>query len=169
MTVAGQLIDELVVAKEGGYKLIDVPGDRGGQTYAGISRRANPRWSGWEEVDLGIMPSKYKVAIKYESDYWKPMKLDSIFEIEKQKVLLSCAVLSGVRTATLLAQGVVGETKDGIMGSKTVGAINSMSRDYFCAYFALARIARFSRICQQNPSQNKFLRGWVNRVLEEVK
>ena len=42
-----------LIRKEGGYRLINVPGDRGGQTYAGISRNANPNWPGWALIDRG--------------------------------------------------------------------------------------------------------------------
>ena len=37
---------EAMIRNEGGYVLHDVPGDRGGQTYAGIARNMNLRWPG---------------------------------------------------------------------------------------------------------------------------
>ena len=33
---------EKMIHDEGGYQLTDIPGDRGGQTYAGIARKPNP-------------------------------------------------------------------------------------------------------------------------------
>ncbi len=36
---------------EGGYVLHEVQGDRGGQTYAGIARKMNPKWEGWQHID----------------------------------------------------------------------------------------------------------------------
>ncbi|NDF50116.1 MAG: surface-binding protein, partial [Betaproteobacteria bacterium] len=44
---------EAMIRNEGGYVLHDVPGDRGGQTYAGIARNMNPRWPGWALIDRG--------------------------------------------------------------------------------------------------------------------
>ena len=57
---------------------------------------------------------------------------------------------------------------DGIMGKNTIGAINKVSEGEFIASFSLARIERFSKIVAKDPSQNKFFRGWVNRVLREM-
>ena len=38
---------EKTLLAEGGYKLTDVANDKGGQTYAGITRRDHPAWQGW--------------------------------------------------------------------------------------------------------------------------
>jgi len=42
---------EKTILNEGGYKLHNVPDDRGGQTYAGIARRYHPNWPGWRYID----------------------------------------------------------------------------------------------------------------------
>ena len=34
---------------EGGY--VNDPDDKGGETYKGISRKANPNWAGWISID----------------------------------------------------------------------------------------------------------------------
>ena len=38
---------ESMIVNEGGYKLTNVSGDKGGMTYAGIARNRWPNWSGW--------------------------------------------------------------------------------------------------------------------------
>lgn len=40
---------EKVVFVEGGY--VNDPDDAGGETYLGISRKNNPKWSGWISID----------------------------------------------------------------------------------------------------------------------
>jgi lysozyme family protein len=40
---------ERMIRDEGGYKLVNVAGDRGGQTYAGIARKMNPDWAGMSD------------------------------------------------------------------------------------------------------------------------
>ena len=40
-----------MIEDEGGYVLHEVPGDRGGMTYAGIARKMNPNWEGWQHID----------------------------------------------------------------------------------------------------------------------
>jgi hypothetical protein len=32
--------------------------------------------------------------------------------------------------------------------------------------FAIAKVARYASICNNDRSQNKFLLGWINRTLE---
>jgi hypothetical protein len=40
-----------MIYNEGGFKLIDIAADRGGQTYAGIARNFHPNWPGWHCID----------------------------------------------------------------------------------------------------------------------
>ena len=51
---------EAMIRNEGGYVLHDVPGDRGGMTYAGIARNMNPQWPGWayDPVRDAFIPPK---------------------------------------------------------------------------------------------------------------
>jgi len=46
---------EKMLHDEGGMQLTNIPGDRGGMTYAGIARNANPQWAGWNLVDRNEM------------------------------------------------------------------------------------------------------------------
>lgn len=38
-----------ILAMEGGY--VNDPNDRGGETYKGVARNANPGWPGWKIID----------------------------------------------------------------------------------------------------------------------
>ena len=159
---------EPLIQKEGGYRLTDIRADRGGQTYAGISRRSNPRWPGWDFVDRQETPPESMVHDLYRASYWTPIRGDEIAEERNAEVLFSSAVLSGPRTATILAQAALDVNTDGKFGPNTLMALNAEGADLFQARFALARIARFCEIVRRDPSQIKFLRGWINRVLGEL-
>ena len=160
-------IDELI-RKEGGYRLINVPNDRGGMTYAGISRRAHPKWPGWKTIDAGKEPSEEVVHGLYRELYWDKIHLGEIHDTNCAEVILSSAVLSGRKRSAKLAQAVVGAKPDGVIGPKTIEKINNTNPDVFVMAFSLARIARFSRMVQHNKTQRNFFLGWVNRVLEEL-
>ena len=83
-------------------------------------------------------------------------------------MLMSAAVLSGVRRAiTLAQQAAETEVVDGIMGPLTVSAIDDIDPDYFMDRFTLARLGRYLAIANNNKSQRKFLRGWMNRAFSE--
>ena len=70
--------------------------------------------------------------------------------------------------AIKLAQLVVGSTPDGVMGSKTVAALNTIDPGKFVMSYALAKIARYRDIVQRDKTQIKFLLGWINRTLAGV-
>ncbi|MDE0211187.1 MAG: hypothetical protein OXJ64_15050 [Boseongicola sp.] len=159
---------EAVIEKEGGYRLTDIKDDRGGRTYAGISQRTHPQWLGWQAIDRGNIPPVSSVHDLYKANYWDPLRLDEVKSDHVAGVLFSCAVLSGIGVAARLAQAVLKVKADGILGGQTLAALNTSNPDLFVAHFSLARIARFCGIVAKNPKQIKFLRGWVNRVLEEV-
>ena len=162
---------EPLITKEGGYKLINVAGDRGGRTYAGISERANPKWKGWKIIaDQGLASPSLREAVhaRYRDRYWTPIKGDGISSSKVAGILFSASVLSGPRTAVRLAQIACGAVADGVMGPDTLQRLNAVAGREFLAYLSLARIARFSNIVEKDRSQDKFFRGWVNRVLREM-
>ena len=45
------VIDKVVNDYEGGFILVNVKDDPGGITYAGITRKYNPTFIGWEIID----------------------------------------------------------------------------------------------------------------------
>ena len=161
---------EALVVKEGGYRLVDVPGDRGGRTYAGISERSNPDWAGWSLLETGAPPQQVQDAVHecYRENYWAPVQGDRIVHSGAAEVLLSSAVLSGPRTAIKMAQTALDVPVDGIMGDRTLDALNQCDSELFDARFALMRINRYLTIANRDRSQRKFLRGWMNRVFREL-
>ena len=159
---------EAMIVNEGGYVLHTVPGDRGGMTYAGISRRAHPDWTGWVDLDAGRRPEAERVRAMYKRLYWDRLRLD---EVESQRIartLFDFAVNAGPATAAKLAQVIVGATPDGVVGPRTLTALNTADPDRFALAYALAKIARYRDIVTRDRSQAKFLLGWINRTLKEA-
>ena len=158
---------ETMIVAEGGYRLHTIDGDRGGMTYAGISRVHNPNWSGWEQLDHGSTPSPDLVRAWYKGAYWAPICGDDISSQAVAQNIFDFYVNAGA-PAKKLAQLVVGVTPDGAFGPKTVVAINSCDPDKFVLIYTLAKIARYRDIVTRDRSQSKFLLGWVNRALKGV-
>lgn len=146
-----------VLQREGGY--VNDPHDKGGETNFGISKRAFPN------VDIKNLTADDARAI-YKEHYWDRVKGD---EIESQIVageVFDMAVNAGVRTSSKMTQAIIGTLADGIIGSKTLEALNGVDDEKFVLAFKLARVARYTNIANKNPTQRKFLRGWINRVME---
>ena len=167
----GQAYERALLA-EGGYKLHKVAGDTGGLTYAGIARNPNPDWPGWAYIDRGETPPSQLVRDYYREGWWEPIRGDDIVDQGVAFTLYSFATNSSQRlrptVAVKLAQLVAGTTPDGVVGPKTLEAINAMNPELFVAKYALARLARYEQIVRRNRSQQKFLLGWLSRTLKEA-
>lgn len=159
---------ESMIRNEGGYVLHEVAGDRGGMTYAGIARKMNPQWPGWQAIDRGEIPASSLVRDFYRAGYWAPLRADEITSQAVARTLFDFAVNAGVKTAAKLAQIVAGVTPDGAFGPKTLAAVNAVDPEKFVALYALAKLARYRDIVMRDRSQQKFLLGWINRTLKEA-
>lgn len=146
-----------VLKHEGGY--MNDSFDYGGETNFGISKRAYPN------LDIKNLTIEDAKAI-YKRDYWDKIKGDQIECEELALNIFDMAVNAGVGTAVKLVQIVCKVGVDGVFGSKTLAAVNGIGRKLNDSY-TLERVKHYVNICNRNQSQNKFLRGWLNRVLGE--
>lgn len=159
---------ERMIRDEGGYVLHDVPGDRGGQTFAGIARNMHPKWPGWAAVDSGGAPSAQMVRDFYKQTFWDDMRGDELVHQAVASDIFNFYVNTG-RPAKVLAQLVVGTTPDGAIGPRTVAALNEVDPEKFVLAYAIAKITRYRDIVTRDRSQMKFLLGWINRTLNGLK
>ena len=153
--------------KEGGYKLTNAANDKGGQTYAGISRKWNPDWTGWAYIDRGEVPPTALVRARYKEKYWEPLRLDEVQDQRIAESLYEFGFVANPAVSAKLAQIVLGLEPDGKVGPKTLAALNGMSSpELFLARFTIAKIARYRDIVTKDRTQSKWLLGWINRALE---
>ena len=68
--------------------LTDAKHDRGGKTYAGITRKNHPKWEGWKHLDAGSTPPLQLVRDFYHAEYWMPVQGDKIIEQSVADVLM---------------------------------------------------------------------------------
>jgi hypothetical protein len=156
---------------EGGY--VNNEKDNGGETYAGITRKDNPRWTGWAIIDEYKKKGKIKdgkkfpelndkVAPYYRINYWNKIWGDKIKDQSAAGFLLDWFVNSGYH-AVKAVQKIVDVTPDSIIGTGTISAINNY-RGNLTEELRKARIAFVRNIVAQRPSQVEFLDGWLNRI-----
>ena len=159
-----------MIVNEGGYKLHTVAHDLGGQTYAGISRRYHPGWSGWRDIDNlspGMPPGLnllHQVETFYRAEFWEKIKGDEI-RPELAGMIFDFAVMVGVKRAVRLAQEVINTDADGIVGPNTLRKLDSVHVETFITRFTLSRIQYHVDRCYKKSSQRKFLLGWIDRAL----
>ncbi|HWV15512.1 MAG TPA: glycosyl hydrolase 108 family protein [Cellvibrio sp.] len=149
----------ITLAREGGSRFTDIANDRGGATKYGISQAAYPT------LDIPNLTEQQARDI-YKRDYWDRIRGDDIQSQIIAENIFDTAVNMGTRTASRLVQITLSITPaDGIIGSESLAVINQQDEKNFVAYFTLAKIARYAKICMDDRSQSKFLLGWINRAL----
>ena len=144
-----------LLGHEGGY--VDHPEDPGGRTKYGISQRAYPG----EDIK-GMTLDRAKFL--YRRDYWGPAGCDAVPDGVKFD-LFDMAVNSGVRTAIRTLQRAVSETDDGVIGPRTLQAIQSMPAPRLVARFNGLRLEFMAGL----PSWPAFGRGWARRIAANLK
>jgi lysozyme family protein len=63
-------------------------------------------------------------------------------------------------------QDAVGVTADGIVGPKTINAVNGADAEWLLTRCFLRRSRYYADIIKSNSSQGKYLNGWFNRLDE---
>lgn len=141
---------ERLLGHEGGY--VDHPADPGGSTKYGISRRAYPG----EDIQ-GMTLERAKEI--YLRDYWGPAGCDAVPDALRFD-LFDMAVLSGVKTAVRCLQRAAGADADGILGPRTLIAVQYVPAPRLLARFNGARLAALTEL----PTWPAFGKGWCRRI-----
>ena len=142
---------------EGGY--VDDKDDKGGETKYGISKNA------YQNIDIENLTRQDAMKI-YKRDYWDKIKGEQIKNQRVAEYLFDMAVNMGVGSASKIVQEIVGVKVDGIVGRKTLNAINSYNPDMLIAEMRLKRIQRYINIVESKKTNKKFLLGWIKRALK---
>lgn len=142
------------------------PNDTGGATMIGVTigtYRQYCRYKGFKAPtiqDLKNMPYKVWRDIVYTM-YWNKWKADTIIDQSVANMVVDWIWHSGASTIKKV-QTLLGVTADGIVGPKTITALNN-DKDIKNKLYQ-SRKAYFEAIVKRNPSQKKWLKGWMNRL-----
>jgi lysozyme family protein len=177
----------IVSSNEGGY--INDPEDKGGETYYGISRNNWPNWAGWIVIDKVKEERIIKdneiikdcVLVKLVSDFFKKefWDVNSLGNFLSQQIaneLFDTGVNMGVEVAARLLQealNLLNKNKrnypdilvDGDIGPITLRLTNE-HRNPSALLKTLngLQFVRYVKICERDPTQEKFFYGWLNRT-----
>lgn len=166
---------QLVMAHEGGYG--NDPDDPGGETYKGVARKIFSKWDGWIKVDILKRQTGFPANLEkdvdlqqdvvdfYRINFWDKMNGDNILNQQVAESIFDFGVNAGVGTSVSLAQMVVQVDPDGVIGPKSIEAINKHDPEHFIAAFTVAKIARYISIVKKRPTSRKYFYGWVCRAM----
>lgn len=151
---------ELILRLEGGYA--NDPNDPGGETKYGISKRAYPN------EDIKNLTVRRAKEI-YHSDYWNPTA-GRIYDTAPNfaTLLFDTAVNMGTGHAAQALQGLVHTTQDGVIGAKTLAALQSVvdarGESWVIEQYAAQRMQRYTRL----TGWQHYANGWTIRLFTVV-
>lgn len=153
------------VAKRG-YHVI--PGDKGEQTMCGVTLKTFKEWRKKQGKpvptveDLKALQYDEWIAILKQM-FWDPCKADQINNQSIAQMIVDWRWVNG-NQAVRDAQAVLSCVADGIVGPKTLAALNAPEAQSVFNRLKNARIRAYDRIVARSPSQKKFYNGWLNRT-----
>lgn len=152
----------LLIQLEGGYCWH--PLDSGGPTNMGVTLKVYQKWYGKDKTaeDLRKMNyARWKAIMK--TDYWDKCSADRILSQSVAELFVDWCINGGTGHIKDV-QRIVGTFPDGIVGPKTLTAINARTPKTLWEEIWAARKANYSAIVNKKPSQRVFWNGWMNRL-----
>lgn len=136
------------------------PADKGGRTSFGISEKANPQ--AWADGSV----SEAEAREIYLQKYVKFPGFDRITDAQLQAQLVDFGVNSGPQLAIRKLQEILGVSADGVLGPETLSALATVHPEDVNSALVASRVRMIGKIVSKDPSQLKFLSGWLSRAVE---
>lgn len=156
-------IEHLALWEKTGF--YNIPGDKGGPTKFGVTLNTYRQFFGNHKTpeDLKNMSMREWKYIFYYG-FWGPCKADQIENQSLATLIMDVCYMSGRVTAIKKIQRCLGGLQvDGIVGKNTLRVLNEFPEDSFYKIYQM-RKDWFNAIVAKDPTQKKFLKGWINRL-----
>ena len=151
-----------VLKSEGGY--VNDNADHGGETNLGVTRAAWGEYKG-RPIRNGEMRTLTRDMVNpfYKSLYWDKVRGDEL-PPGLDYAVFDFAVNAGPGRAAKFLQRAVGVADDGIIGPATMAAVAKADPAHTLVQFSAAKAAFYKGLVARDPSQAKFIKGWLARV-----
>ena len=136
------------------------PSDKGGETYAGITRRYNPKWYGWKYVRSHkrneIIPEAEYWVLDHYLDIWVDEGYDTIKDYNVALALFDFRVHSSPKT--------VNKKLNRVLDTMGICSVNDADPTEFVLRLKIERILLYNYLVKNDSTQLVFYRGWVKRL-----
>lgn len=155
---------------EGGF--VNDPTDKGGATNLGVTlktwRSVGYDKDGDGDIDVDdlklLTPEEVRDRV-LKPHYWDRWKADQLKSQKVANILVDWTWCSG-KWGIVIPQRILCVPDDGIVGPLTISAANSIDPEHFIAQIYDARKEFLRQIVRKDPAQQKFHKGWLNRLSE---
>ena len=149
-----------------GNKFVADPADYGGATNSGVTLDTFRMIYGADKTvdDLRNMTEEQWRGVM-KGYFWDKCKADSIKNQSVAEIFVDWCINAGIGKIKKV-QAMVGTKADGIVGPKTILAINSANQESLHGKIKLARANRYVTQMENDSSQIKFFNGWFNRIID---
>lgn len=152
-------------------KFVDDPADLGGATNMGVTIGT------WKQVgydkdgdgvidvkDLKLLTKDDVINRVLKPHYWDRWKADSIKDQSIANILVDWVWASG-KHGIVRPQAILGVVVDGIVGNKTLEAVNNYpDQQKLFDLIKADRIQFIKEIVTKRPANKRFEKGWLNRI-----
>ena len=157
-----KILEPFILRWEGGF--VNDKDDLGGATNMGVTLATYRSVFGSKKTakDLKRM-TRVQWGVIFKKFYWDKWKADDIKDQNVANILVDwlwCSGSYGIK----IPQRVLGVSADGIVGSKTIAAINARDGRELFDTIKQERKDFIDRICLTRPQNRKFKNGWLNRI-----
>ena len=138
--------------------------DLGGHTMSGVTLTTFRQYFGSDKTvnDLKKMTEAQWRYI-FKRGYWDKAGADSIKNQSVAELIVDFCVNSGVGMLKKI-QSLLGVTADGVIGPKSLVAINGADQQLLFNAIMAERRSKYYEIVANNYSQKVNLQGWLNRL-----
>jgi len=156
-----ELLVPKILAFEGGY--CNDPNDKGHETNMGVTLATYQSIFGSDKTVEDLKAMKVEQFTLVLKIYWDCWKADEIQNQSIAEILVDWVWASG-KWGIIIPQRILAVEPDGIVGEKTIEALNNSDQPAIFDKIKTARFTFVNKIVNNDPTQKKFINGWTTRI-----